>query len=506
MAPIAIGIGLALIVLTLPAPASAEATGSRTFTPNPQVDRIFAPWNDHTPGCALSVKKDGSIVYQRGFGMADLEQNFRIDPGKTVFHAASLAKQFTAMSIMLLVGHSLGQPRLSLSNDAYEHTPLPNSIRCPVEHTSAAAPGIRCPITISDMLHHVSGLRDQWMLLELAGWHLSDDVIRQEDVLNLVTRMRTLNFKPRKGFSYSNTNYTLAGMIVEKVSGDTLPVFMNKHVFTPLGMENTKIIKNHGEIVENRATGYRRTHSGFEISMPNYDVVGPTNLLTTVEDLMRWDDNFDSKIVGGGDALRAMQTPLDSSEGYGLGLSISSENNRRIVEHDGRDAGFMSHLIRYPEQKLTVALLCNVALPETTPTRLLVRKVAAIYLRDPAPPDEEELHISDPTGRRFNPDDFVGRYHNEEIDATYEIKRIGSSLQVTRPRYEPRILIADDTVGDVFKIRNFSHLLTLVTLQFSRDNEKITGFQMFDDSPNPIGPNGPKDPNHLNNFRFIKVR
>ena len=498
---IAISIGLAAIAFTVRAPALAQEP--TPFTANPEVDQIFERWKKtDSPGCALSVKQRGSIVYQRGYGMADLDQNIPIDPKKTVFHAASLAKQFTAMSIMLLVG----QGRLSLTDDVHALAPVPSSISCPAVHAATAAPTrSTCPITIGDMLHHVSGLRDQWILVETAGWRLSDDVIRQEDVLNLVGRMKTLNFNPRQEFSYSNTNYTLAGLIVERVSHEPLPDFMRKHVFAPLGMENTTIIKTHGEIVKNRAYGYQTAHPNFEIRMPNYDLVGPTNLLTTVEDLMRWDGNFNSKIVGGDAAVSAMQAPLNSPLGYGLGLSISSENGHQLVEHSGRDAGYRSHLIRFPDQRdrLTVALLCNVALPDGTPTDLLVRKVAAIYLHEPPPqePQNATERPGDPF-TQFHPEDYVGRYYNDEIDTIYEIKQKGSSLEITRPKYDPRELIRQP-FREFFKIDNFGTVLKSVILHFIReDSEKpIVGFQMFDNSDRN-NPN--RDPNRLNNFTFSK--
>jgi CubicO group peptidase (beta-lactamase class C family) len=475
-ARIAALIGLPLMAFTLACPAFPKGISSKRFNPNTQVDQIFAQWDKpNSPGCALAVRKADNIVYQRGYGIADLDHNIPIKPA-TVFHAASLAKQFTAMSIMLLVG----QGRLSLTDEV--HALIPDLAN------------ISQQITIGDMLHHISGIRDQWALITMAGWRLSDDVIKQNDVLNLVKRMKTLNFDPRSKFSYSNTNYTLAGLIVKRVSGESLPEFARKYIFGPLGMTSTAIIETHGQIVNNRAYGYRGTYPIFEIRMPNYDLTGPTNILTTVEDLMRWDRNFDSKVVGGDAALLAMQTPVAHSDNYGLGLYISSENGRRIVEHDGRDAGYRSHLIRFPDQRLSVALLCNVLLPDAAPTRLLVRKVAAIYLADQLA--EEPQDVAESPGVSFTPADpteYVGRYYSDEIDTTYEIKLTGSSLKITRPRYDPTDLTP--LAPDKFKISNFSVVLTLATVQFSRDaGGKINGFRMDDVSGG----------NRLTNFPFIR--
>jgi len=245
-----------------------------------QVDQIFAQWDKpHSPGCAVAVIQGGSIVYKRGYGMADLDHNLPITP-TTVFHAASLAKQFTAMSVMLLVA----QGRLSLDDDVRTHVPeLPEDL------------GTR--ITVGDLLHHISGIRDQWVFVEMAGWRLSADVVTSRDVLHFVSLMKTLNFAPRQKYLYSNTGYTLAGLIVKKVSGQSLADFARDNIFSPLGMANTRFAKTHSVIVQNRAYGY--TDQPYQMRMPNYDLTGPTNLLTTVEDLARWDRNFDDKTVGG---------------------------------------------------------------------------------------------------------------------------------------------------------------------------------------------------------------
>ena len=318
-----------------------------------QVDGIFAQWDTSgSPGCAVAVIHGGSIVYKRGYGIADLDHGLAITP-TTVFHAASLSKQFTAMSLLLLVG----QGRLSLDDEVRTHIrELPNLGNARV--------------TIGDMLHHISGIRDQWIFVTMAGWRLSDDVVTRDDVLHFVSRMKALNFKPRDQYLYSNTGYTLAGLIVERVSGRPLADFAHDNIFHPLGMANTRFAKTHGVIVPNHAYGYRQsTDQPYELRMPNYDLMGPTNLLTTVEDLARWDRNFDDKTVGGAAALSKMQTPGRLSNGdkvpYGLGLMLSKYRGLSVVEHDGRDAGYRAHLDSLPRP----ALRCRVPLQSGSPRR-----------------------------------------------------------------------------------------------------------------------------------------
>src|SRR5262245_53344683 len=187
----------ALIALTsidtgLPLTASGIISSTRgqfaretALAANTQVDRIFALWDKpDSPGCALAVSKAGSIVYKRGYGTADLEHKIPITP-RTVFHAASLAKQFTAMSIMLLVQ----QHQLLLDDDARKH----------IDELAS----LPTPITVRNMLQHISGIRDQWTFITMAGWRMYDDVVTRNDVLHFVSRMRTLNFPPGEQYLYS---------------------------------------------------------------------------------------------------------------------------------------------------------------------------------------------------------------------------------------------------------------------------------------------------------------
>jgi CubicO group peptidase (beta-lactamase class C family) len=332
----------------------------------------------------------------------------------------------------------------------------------------------------------------------MAGWRLSDDVVTRNDVLNLVKRMKTLNFPTGTDFSYSNTNYTLAGLIVERVSGLPLSEFARTNIFAPLGMTSTSISSAHGQVVKNRAYGYRGTYPTFEMRMPNYDLNGATNLLTTVEDLVRWDHNFDSKAVGGDHALKEMQKTVTNRGGYGLGLFIGKDrHHRRTVEHNGRDAGYRSHLIRFPDQQLAVALLCNILLPPDIQTADLVHAVAAVYLQDDPPPAQQAAEATPSAALApANLTRYLGRYYSDEIDTTYDVTLKGSSLQVTRNKYDSTPLYPTPNPGDSFRMdKNFSNVLTSGTLTFSRDAKgKTNGFQIDDTGQD-----------QLRNFRFVKV-
>jgi CubicO group peptidase (beta-lactamase class C family) len=462
---------LSLVGLLVAGPA-ARALSQSPLPGTPlsaKVDSIFAEWDtSRSPGCAVAVIQGGSTIYKRGYGVADLDHDLAITPA-TVFHAASLSKQFTAMSVMLLVA----QGRLSLDDEVSRHIP--------------ELPHLATRLTIGDMLHHLSGIRDQWIFMTMAGWRLSDDVVTRDDVLHFVPRMKALNFKPRDQYLYSNTGYTLAGLIVERVSKRPLADFAHDNIFHPLGMTNTRFAKTHGVIVPNHAYGYRQSaDQPYELRMPNYDLVGPTNLLTTVEDLARWDRNFDDKTVGGAAALSQMQAPAQLSNGemdhYGLGLMLSKYRGLSVVEHDGRDAGYRAHLIRFPDQHFAVACLCNLALPEAKLPGALVRQVADVYLAGqfPVPPGPDPATVAGEGSRTPQSNatppahvtsadlaEYAGRYYSEEIETSYNIERQGSSVVLTRQKYPATLLTP--TVRDSFTMSNFSAALPAATVRFIRD-------------------------------------
>lgn len=332
-----------------------------------RVEAIFRPFDrSGRPGVAVAILEDGKSIYARGYGMAQLEYDIPITP-RTVFHVASVSKQFTAFAIAMLAE----QGKLSLSDDVRRYLPdLPDF-------------GER--ITIRDLVYHTSGLRDQWTLLTMAGWRL-DDVITQADILRLVRRQRELNFPPGSEHMYSNTGYTLLAEIVRAVTGIPFPDWMRKRVFEPLGMTDTHFHDDHRMVVKDRAYSYSRTPSGaYERAVLNYANVGATGLFTTAEDLTRWAQNFFDPMVGGEAVIRRMYErgvlPNGEKLDYAFGLVLAERGGRRYVEHDGGDAGFRSHILMVPEEKFMVVVLANEG--RISPSSL-ARRVAQVFMQEAA--------------------------------------------------------------------------------------------------------------------------
>jgi CubicO group peptidase (beta-lactamase class C family) len=354
---------LTLFLIFIQAPLWAQTAAPAGESPEAQVDEIFEKM-DRTvsPGCALSVMKDGRIIYERGYGMADLDHNVTITP-TTVFHVASMSKQFTDASIVMLAQEG----KLSLDDPVRKYIP--------------ELPDFGTPITIRELVHHTSGLRDQWNLLDLAGWRYSLDLITDDDVLSVISRQKDLNFPPGSRHLYCNTGYTLLAQIVKRVSGQSFREFTTARIFQPLGMTHTHFRDDHAEIVKNMAYGYDPAGETFHISITNFDTVGATSLLTTVEDLPLWDENFYQPRVGGAGMIKQMleRGKLNNGEqlDYAFGLVLGHYRGRATGDHGGADAGYRSDMIRFPDQHFSVACLCNLA---TSNPSQLAKKVAEVYL------------------------------------------------------------------------------------------------------------------------------
>ncbi len=417
-----------------------------------QVDKVFEKWDkSDSPGCALGVYRDGQIIYKHGYGMANLNDDVPITPA-TVFHVASMSKQFTAASIVLLAQ----QGKLSLDDDVRKYIP--------------ELPDFGERITIRHLVHHTSGLRDQWSLLGLAGWRYSLDLITDDDVMSVMTRQKDLNFKPGEKHVYCNTGYTLMGLIVKRVSEMSLREFTTKNIFEPLGMKHSHFRDDHAEIVKHNALGYGQEDKNkpFRLSVTNFDTVGATSLHTTVEDLQLWDENFSHPRLGGPAFLQQMleRGKLNNGEqlDYAFGLVVGKYKGLPTVDHAGGDAGYRSDMRRFPEQHFSVAVLCNAA--DTNPTAL-VRQVTDILLAkdlkalEPTPAKETAKSIGAPLSAEQMAA-LAGIYWNREDDDFHKILVKDGKLQINiggdefhtlKPAGETSFHVADVPWGDQVEIR-----------------------------------------------------
>jgi CubicO group peptidase (beta-lactamase class C family) len=339
--------GWALIASTFFAAVVVWSTTNRAAdVPDlaPAVDAIFQKLNSPAgPGCAVGVRRKGAPPLTRSYGSADLEHDAANTPS-TVFEAGSVSKQFTAASILLLVK----QGKLALTDDIRKYIP--------------ELPDYGWPITINELLTHTSGVRDWGDIEEMAGWPRTSRVYTMTDVLDIVARQKSLNYRPGTVYSYTNTGYDLLAIIVERVSHESLAQFSHDHLFVPLGMNHTQWRDDFRRVVKDRAIAYAGGNEGYRQAMPFEDTYGHGGLLTTVGDLLRWNDALSADELGHF-VTAEMERQSILSDGrriaYARGLMVGSYDGVREISHSGHTAGYRSWLGRYPDEHLSIALLCN---------------------------------------------------------------------------------------------------------------------------------------------------
>ncbi len=437
--------------IALAVPEQELTAQELTLAERERIDEIFARWNRvDSPGAALAVARGGEIFYKRGYGSANLEYGVPITP-QTVFHVASVSKQFTTFATLLLEQDG----KLSLDDTIQQHIP--------------EVPDLGPKITLGHLGYHQSGMRDQWELLAMSGWRL-DDVITTDQILRVLSRQRELNFQPGAETLYSNSGFTLLGQVVARTSGQSFPEFAAKRIFEPLSMSRTHFHDDHQRIVPGRAYSYAETADGYQKLVLSYANAGATSLFTTVEDLVRWLHNLDTGTVGGSELLETMHQKGVHNDGeesaFALGLIHSQYRGLAVVGHSGGDAGFRSWAGRIPEHDLAIAVLSNVASFDASGRAMDVAAVLLEEHMEPAPDDgekeqESESEIELTAGQRTN---LAGIYQLD-IGLVIELVEENGELVVVGPGVPRSALVA----------RSPSRLFlaaTSATLDFELDDDE----------------------------------
>lgn len=285
------------------------------------------------------------LVYKRAFGMANLDYDVP-NTALTRFNLASSSKPFTAMSIALLAE----QGKLSLDDDIRKYLP--------------EMPDYGKTVTIRHLLHHTSGIREYQGLVLFSGQGI-DNAYSDKTILKMLARQKNLSFAPGEKYQYSNSGYFLLSVITERVSGKSLRAFAEENIFKPLGMRNTLFFDNRNEVIKNRAIGYRvGQDKKIQARAPLFDLVGSGGVLTTVEDLYLWEQNFSEPKVGDKELIQLLTTPGTLNDGkkinYAFGLFLGKYKGLPVIRHSGNIAsGFRSQIASFREQKFTAIALCN---------------------------------------------------------------------------------------------------------------------------------------------------
>jgi CubicO group peptidase (beta-lactamase class C family) len=350
--------------------AALECVTAQTLPPEitSKIDSLFSQWaKTSSPGCAVGVVRNDSLIFSKGYGMANLEYSVPITP-ETIFHIASVSKQFTAYSILLLEK----QQKLNLDDDIHKYLNW--------------FPDLKEKITIRNLLNHTSGIRDQWELLATAGTRL-DDVITQEQIIKILSKQQALNFKPGTDWSYSNSGFTLLAEIIKSVSGQTLRQFTDSAIFKLLGMKNTHFHDDYTEIVPNRSYSYvmaQKNH--YANAVLSYSNVGPTSLFTNIDDMSKWIMNFYDPTVGDQKDIDELTQPVivngEKKRNYAKGIVADSIFGQKRFQHGGVDAGYQTFVSVFPELKMGFIVFSNLG---NVNAQRKNEQLASLFIKDTSP-------------------------------------------------------------------------------------------------------------------------
>jgi CubicO group peptidase (beta-lactamase class C family) len=454
-------LAVAVVFASVALPASRLAPPASRLAPAVNaraIDAIFEPWaRKDSPGCAAGVFRDGAIAYQKGYGMASLEHDAPITP-ETVFYAGSVSKQFTAMSAAL----AIQQGKL-----AYED---------PIRRYLPELPPYADAIKVRHLVHHTSGLRDYNTLLSIAG-RRDEDAWDNRVVLQMTAKQTQLNFAPGAEYLYSNTGYTLLATIVERATGTKFAAFADANIFKPLGMSASHYHVDARRLVPRRALAFAGRDGEWTLDTPINERAGAGGLYTNIPDLQKWDENFYTARVGGREVIAKVQTPGTLNDGkalsYAWGLQLGTYRGLPIVEHGGSLGGYRAHILRFPSQHTSVALLCNLA--SIAPSGL-ARRVADVVIGDTFTQPASAVNAAGggrgpgvgagaPVSTSMATADFVGTYAATEVDGTFVISERDGRLWLKRETDPEPIAMVAAAAPDAFRAR-------ALTIRFHRGPDR----------------------------------
>ena len=319
--------------------------------------------NQHIPGLALLVARNGVPIRSEGFGLANVELNVPVK-AETIFQSGSIGKQFTAAAVLILADAG----KIGLDD--------------PLSKYFASGPGWWNQVTIRELLSDTAGFTDYPKDFDLRKDYSEEELLKMVEAIPPA-------YPPGTSWAYSNLGYVTLGILIHRVSGQYFGDFLQERVFNPLGMSTTRIM-SEADIIPNRAAGYvldKGQLKNQEWVAPSANSTADGSLYFTILDLARWDAALYTEKVLKESSKREMWTAATLRDGkpnragYGFGWFVESQYGHRVVEHDGRWQGFDTQISRYPDDGLTVVVLTNLG---SADAHLIADKVIATYFRNTA--------------------------------------------------------------------------------------------------------------------------
>jgi CubicO group peptidase (beta-lactamase class C family) len=438
----------------------------KAVSPGQRIDEIFVPWDDRNfPGASVAVIKGGKVIFQKGYGMANIEHHIPNTPS-TMLHIASITKTFTIYGLLLLEQ----QGKLSLEDDIRKYLP--------------EVPDFGHKISLRQLAQHTSGIRTYESLAAMSGYEIHS----KAPFFKLMSRQRDLNFLPGEEYDYSNSGFVLLAAVIERISGESYSAFLNQHVFKPLKMTATVLQDDQGKLVNDVADSYEPASAGERKLYVVNDLLGSTGIITDVHDLGLWAAHLLKPTGGDAAIVRKMSLPGKLNDGrsteYGLGLAIAHHKGHREIGHSGSEGGFKAHMSIFPEDDLVVLVLANSA---DIYSRPVARQIADIYLK---PVKEQPVPVSAAQlPARAQPADaaqfdrlkidlvqYTGTYYSDELETSYQISLVNGKLTAQHSflkdiGFTPEsqdVFIMDGWNGKADFVRNTQQVITGCKFSYTR--------------------------------------
>ena len=427
-------------------------------TNNKKMDALLKQYDKKdAPGLAIGIIQNGKLVYSKGFGVTDLKNKKPIT-ADTKFHVASVSKQFTAAAIIML----FQQKKLNLDDDIKKYFP--------------ELPEYKYKITIRNLLNHTSGIKSFRNVRELKGVNEKNELkyYGAKEHFEMLKKLKGLNFKPGEKYLYSNSGYFLLGKIVEKVSGVSLREFTTKHIFKPLGMKNTFFTDNYKEKIANLATSYYfdKKEKVLKKSHKISDSVGHFGLVSTINDLYLWEENFHNNNIGKKGFMKLfLQKGVETGDWftYGFGLQQGEIQGKDVVFHDGNYLGYLSLMSIFPKEKFSIIVLAN---RDNINLGTIFFPAQKIYTSSSKPSKKQVKANFE--GKDLLPkkdmDKLVGFYYFKNQDSYREIYKNGDVYKYVIARTTRKELTLKPTSETEFTFAE----APFVILRFVKNGKKIT--------------------------------
>lgn len=365
--------------------------------------------NKSTPGCVVGVVKNGELIFSKGYGMANLAYSLPNDKDK-VYNIGSVSKQFLGYAFAML--HAKGD--LSIDD--------------PVTKYLSDWPEFEQTVTLRHLLTHTSGYREAYTMSELAGRNIGIDRLSREECLNVVRKQPQLEFEPGTEYMYNSTAWVILAEVLKEVTGMEADLWVEKNIFKPLQMNNSRIETHVGEVIPNAAESYDKEKNGDFINVKsNRAIFGGADIFTSISDLVSWISNFNTAKLGGKEVLDSFLDSYKLKDGsdthYALGIRVATHKGLKLYSHSGAHEAFLTQLNYYPEHDLGIIVISNYRSKAFISATAIAEYILKDYMDKPNVAEIKSVDIESTLLSKYA-GSYITSSYNEKVEIQFKENKL----------------------------------------------------------------------------------